>query len=59
MPLLAQIVGIVDVYDAMTTDRPYRSAISREAAVAELVAEAERGWRRPDLVEAFAASLRL
>jgi putative two-component system response regulator len=52
-PLLAQIVGIVDVYDALTTDRPYRSALAPATAVAEIESEADRGWRRPDLVRAF------
>jgi putative two-component system response regulator len=55
IPLLAQIIGIVDVYDALTTDRPYRSAATREWALDELMREVERGWRRRDLVEAFVA----
>ena len=53
--LLAQIVSIVDAYDAMTTDRPYRPAQSAEHAYDELIAEAARGWRRVDLVDAFVA----
>jgi putative two-component system response regulator len=53
VPLLAQIMGIVDVFDAMTTDRPYRAAVSPEVAAAELVREAREGWRRRDLVEEF------
>jgi putative two-component system response regulator len=53
IPLLAQIIGVVDVYDAMTTSRPYRSARSAEAALTELALEVKRGWRRADLVEAF------
>ena len=36
IPLAAQIVGIVDVYDALTTTRSYRPAMSHEAAVAEI-----------------------
>jgi len=32
----AQIVGIVDVYDALTTTRPYRPAFSRAAALAKI-----------------------
>src|SRR2546426_2255444 len=32
----AQIVGIVDVYDALTTTRPYRAAFSPEAALAHV-----------------------
>jgi putative two-component system response regulator len=51
IPLLAQIIGVVDVFDALTTDRPYHSAIAPAAALAVLADEVTRGWRRPDLVE--------
>jgi len=54
IPLLAQITGIVDVYDALTSDRPYRKALTQEAALKELLEEARRGWRRADLVDEFA-----
>ena len=36
IPLLARIVGVADAYDAMTTDRPYRKALSPEVAFAEI-----------------------
>lgn len=36
IPLACRILSIVDAYDAMTNDRPYRSAMSREEAIAEL-----------------------
>jgi putative nucleotidyltransferase with HDIG domain len=36
IPLSAQIVGIADVYDALTTTRSYRAAMTREAADAEM-----------------------
>jgi putative two-component system response regulator len=55
VPLLAQIVGVVDLYDAVTSSRPYRSALPREHAYAELRAECERGRRSRDLVERFIA----
>lgn len=55
IPLLAQIMGIVDVFDAITTDRPYKAAATAEQAYAELMQEVARGWRRKDLVEAFIA----
>jgi cyclic di-GMP phosphodiesterase len=55
IPFLAQITSIVDVYDALTSDRPYRKALTKEAALQELREEAERGWRRPDLVDEFTA----
>ena len=40
IPLAARIVFTCDAYNAMTTDRPYRSAMSNEAALSELVANA-------------------
>ncbi len=53
IPILAQIMGIVDVYDALTTERPYRHAMKPESAFELLLQEADKGWRRRDLVEAF------
>jgi HD-GYP domain-containing protein (c-di-GMP phosphodiesterase class II) len=38
IPLPSRIVFACDAYNAMTTDRPYRQAMSREAAIEELVA---------------------
>lgn len=58
IPLVAQIIGLVDVFDALTTTRPYRPALTTEAALAELDKEVARGWRRADLVEAFARTRR-
>jgi len=55
IPLLAQIVGIVDAYDAMTTTRPYRSALPPQHAFEELASDAARGLHRADLVEQFVA----
>jgi putative two-component system response regulator len=53
VPLLAQIVGIVDVYDALTSHRPYREALSRDAAVRHLMDEAQQGKFARAHVEAF------
>lgn len=53
IPLLAQIIGIVDVFDALTTARPYKPALAAAGAYQELQIEASRGWRRADLVEQF------
>ena len=53
IPLLAQLMGIVDVFDALTTVRPYKAALPRARAVEELGAEAALGWRRADLVGTF------
>jgi putative nucleotidyltransferase with HDIG domain len=51
IPLNAQIIGIVDVYDALTTTRSYRTAMTREGALAELRRCAHH-WR-PDVYAAF------
>jgi putative two-component system response regulator len=56
VPLLAQIIGIVDVYDAITTARPYKPALTPEEACEQLRLEAERGWRDSALVGVFVAT---
>ena len=53
VPLLAQIMGIVDVYDALTTTRPYKPAFTPREAIAEIYGEVDRGGRRRDLVDTF------
>jgi putative two-component system response regulator len=53
IPLLAQIMGVVDVFDALTTERPYRAALPVASAVEELRNEVARGWRRAGLVDTF------
>jgi putative two-component system response regulator len=54
IPLLAQIMGVVDVYDALTTERPYKPAWSPEVAFEELSREARRGWHCAALVDSLA-----
>ena len=51
--ILAQIVSTVDLYDAVTTARPYRASLTPEYAFTELRDEAARGLREPSLVETF------
>ncbi len=36
IPLISRIITIVDSYDAMTNDRPYRNALSKEEAIEEI-----------------------
>ena len=55
IPLAAQIIGIVDVYDALTTTRSYRPAMSREAALAQI--QTDRQQWRPEVYAAFMASV--
>jgi diguanylate cyclase (GGDEF)-like protein len=56
IPLGARIVAVCDAFDAMTSDRPYRRAMSADAAVAELVRHAGTQFD-PDVVAAFQAEL--
>jgi putative two-component system response regulator len=44
IPLGARIVAVVDAFDAMTTDRPYRDALPHEAAMAILRDGAGKQW---------------
>jgi len=53
VPLLAQIVSIVDVFDALTMERPYRHARPPQEAFDVLSTEASKGWRDRALVDAF------
>lgn len=52
IPLECRILAIADAYDAMTSDRPYRKAMSHEAAVAELKRCAGTQFD-PELVDKF------
>lgn len=54
IPMLAQIINVVDAYDAMTTNRPYKAASDIKTAIGELRSDAKKGLRNRDLVEAFA-----
>lgn len=53
VPLLAHLVGIVDVYDALTSKRPYRAALSDDVARRHLLEEVAAGRFSSDYVEAF------
>jgi putative two-component system response regulator len=57
VPLLAQIVGIVDVYDALTSRRPYRDALSHDEAVEFMMEETHAGRFNPRYVQAFLETL--
>jgi HD-GYP domain-containing protein (c-di-GMP phosphodiesterase class II) len=52
IPLAARIIAVVDAYDAMTSDRPYRQAMPHEAAMEEIRAMAGSQFD-PTVVQAF------
>lgn len=53
IPYLAQIFQILDIYDALTSERPYKSAFTPEKALEILAEETQKGWRNPKVVEQF------
>jgi len=54
IPLMARILQVADVYDALINDRPYREALSSDEALEILHQEAMHGWTDPSLVCRFA-----
>lgn len=56
IPLVARIVAVADVYDALTSVRPYKPAWSSEAAVKHIAKEAGKHFD-PDCVDAFLAQI--
>src|SRR5437899_11769360 len=57
IPLTARILQIVDIYDALTTDRPYRKAMAPERAFALMREEVKKGWWDGALVDEWEAML--
>jgi putative two-component system response regulator len=53
IPLIARVLEIVDIYDALTTRRPYRDALSPEEAFRVMREEARRGWWDGALMDEF------
>lgn len=52
IPLEARVFAVVDAYDAMTSDRPYRQAMSHQEAMTEIRAQAGAHFD-PQIVEIF------
>jgi putative two-component system response regulator len=57
IPLLARILQIVDIFDALITERTYKRAYTVDEATAVLEEEVGRGWRDPELVSLFISLL--
>jgi len=55
IPLACRILAVADAYDAMTSNRPYRKAMSHEIAIAELKRCAGTQFD-PAVVESFAGN---
>jgi putative two-component system response regulator len=53
IPLLARILQIADIYDALTSARPYKAAFTQMEAIEIMRSETGRGWRDPRVFHLF------
>jgi len=53
IPLIARVFQVVDIYDALANERPYKKAFSHEKIIEILKEEVDKGWRDPAIVSAF------
>jgi putative two-component system response regulator len=58
IPIAAQVLQIVDVYDALTTIRPYKSAFSITDALQTMKTEVAKGWWDPRIFDEFERFIR-
>ena len=58
IPLAARVLQLADVYDALTTDRPYRTAVPSEVALAMMDEESGLGWWDHELFAEFRDMIR-
>ncbi|BAY16465.1 response regulator receiver modulated metal dependent phosphohydrolase [Nostoc sp. HK-01] len=53
IPFLAQVFQLIDIYDALTSERPYKRAFSPAEALSVMWEETQAGWRNPELMQRF------
>jgi putative two-component system response regulator len=53
IPVTARVLQIVDVYDALTTERPYKKAFSTADALLTMKEEVAKGWWDPHIFNEF------
>jgi len=58
IPLVVRILSVVDVYDALATDRPYRGALPHAKCMEIMREETRRGWWDADVLETLDRCLR-
>ena len=58
IPRTARVMSIVDVFDALTTERPYRGPLPIEKALAIMQEEVDKGWWDPEFFAEFTRLVR-
>ena len=58
IPYLAQVFQLIDIYDALTSERPYKRALTQEEALFVMAEETDKGWRNPKLMQQFSKFIR-
>ncbi|MEO1429247.1 MAG: two-component system response regulator [Cyanobacteria bacterium J06632_19] len=53
IPFLAQVFQIIDIYDALTSERPYKKAFTPTEALSIMTEETNKGWRDKKLMQQF------
>ncbi len=53
IPYLAQVFQMIDIYDALTSERPYKRAFMTKEALSVMLEETNSGWRNPQLMQQF------
>lgn len=53
IPYIAQVFQMIDIFDALISERPYKRAFTLEEALAVMTEETALGWRNPKLMQQF------
>lgn len=53
IPYIAQVFQIIDIFDALTSERPYKKAFTASEALKVMAEETKKGWRNPKLMKQF------
>ncbi len=53
IPFLAQVFQMIDIYDALTSERPYKKAFTPTEALSMMEEETDKGWRDKKLMQQF------
>jgi putative two-component system response regulator len=53
IPYLAQVFQLIDIYDALCSERPYKKSFTPQESIDIMLEETDRNWRNPMLMKSF------